>query len=601
MTNKTLILVSELWQLDKLDATSGGIVVALDAEIEEALAARDLEFISAKDYRMLNLDSRDAANEWAMQLLENKERPFAEYRGVLLGRVYFYSVDLYFTRVAYWSDIMISLLERYPDTASLVVYPSAAQATETTGDLAQEGIDALVDSVKLLGAQKGIDVVVPLVSPSMRDSVVMFALKRRLFGFLLGVWNMFLSLRQARPLRILVSDYWRNVSPFMQNIPDAELVFIDRLQALQAGVGNMWKWQMRFYHLDAFVGRPRDIPRDEKDLPFKVLFRGYDFGSLLSHIQSVLKHSYIPKALRDIDHAYAMLEQLHPHVVVLRVSTSVQTHFAILASVSRSLGIPSIEFQHGLEYNGADSLTRRKNAQYIGVYGPIIAKELVSAGIAQERIEIIGSPRFDVYTRVREQRRMRSENDASTKLSVLCIYPDLSYGDDHDSYDADTFMYGIADALRNIAGAHLTIKIRGPKREAFSRRRIAEICKGISYSIERDLPLPILFESSDVVISCYSTATIEAMQSGVPLVFFAATLFQVRLAAHFAPYLHARALHVAQNPEELALSLRTLATGEARRALVERADHFLAEAYAFDGRSAERAAEFVQRLARRTL
>ncbi|MFZ3043642.1 MAG: hypothetical protein WA058_00850 [Minisyncoccia bacterium] len=594
MTGKTLILISELWQVDELGANPDGTVVALDAEIEEALGVRGIPFVSAREYRTPDLASRDAANAWAVQVLEDPKRPFAEYRGVSLGRVYFYPLYLYFIRLAYWLDIVASLLERHPGVERLVVYPTSSRATETTGDLAQEGMDALVDSAKLLGVQKGITVAIPPAPPTAKSLVIPFTLKRRLFGYLLGVWNVFMSLRPTRPIRILVSDYWRNVGPLMTNLPNAELIFIDRLQALQAGIGNMWRWRMRFYHLDTFSYNSKEWPHIKADASFSAQFRGYDVGPLLSAAQSALLQHYLPDAFRDIDGAYAMLEKLRPSVIVLRVSTAPQRHYAILAQVGHMLGIPSVEFQHGLEYNGTDSFTRRKNAQYLGVYGPLIEKELISAGIEQERIEVVGSPRFDVY----EQEH--AQCGAHSGLSVLCIYPDLSYGDDHDSYDIDTFMRGVADAVRIIPGAHLTIKLRGPRREAFSRRRIKELCKDMSYTIVRDAPLSTLFEHSDVVVSCYSSAMLEAMQSGVPLIFFAAIPFQVRMTAHFAPYCAAGALDVARDKDELASTLRSLESEDACRVLVERADRFLSENYSFDGHSAERAASLIRRLAKGT-
>lgn len=598
MKGKTLILISELWQVDKLGDAPSGTVVALDAEVEEVLTARGVSYISAKDYRTPNCDFRDAAHEWAKQVLENPEHPFIEYRSVSLGRVYFYQLYLYFTRLAYWFDIVASLLERHPDTAKLVVYPPSFRATETTADLTQEELNALIDSAKLIGAHKGIDVIVlPAPSGVARRSATAFALKRYLFGALIGASNLLMRLRPARPLRVLVSDYWRNVGPFMPYLPDAELIFIDRLEAFQAGIENIWRWRMLFYHMDDFSSHKKSVLPDEKDPHFTARYRGYDVSPFLSGTHTALKRDYVPRALRDIDRAYTMLEILHPTVIVLRVSTSSQRHYAILAQVGHLLGIPSVELQHGLEYNGSDSLSIRKNAFHLGVYGSLIKEELASAGIAKERIEVIGSPRFDVYAQVHARRA--ASPSTGRELNVLCVYPDFSYGDGFDIYDIETYMQGVADALQGIPNAHLTIKLRGARREAFCRRRIAEICKEVPHSIEKNVPLAALFPQCDIAVSCYSTAILEAMQSDTPVVMFAAIPSERRFVdAHFGSYVRARALGLAETPAELASALRMLADEDARNIQTERADRFLTEQYAFDGQSAERAAGLIRRLAK---
>src|SRR3989344_3288187 len=167
MTAKTLILVSELWHIDELGTAPEGTVVALDAEVEEALAVRGISYISGKGCRAPNLDFRDAAYSWAQVVLEDSANPFVEYRGVSLGRVYFYPLYLYFTRLAYWTDIVAALLDRNSCVTDIVVYPSAYRATSTTGDLAQEEINSLVDSVKLFGVKKNIAVSVPTVPPGV--------------------------------------------------------------------------------------------------------------------------------------------------------------------------------------------------------------------------------------------------------------------------------------------------------------------------------------------------------------------------------------------------------------------------------------------------
>ena len=592
---KTLVLLSEPWQVDALPTFADGEqVVALDAEVEDMLAAKNISCISIKEYRTPSLAFRDAAYSWAKQVLEDPEAPFATYRDVPLSRVYFYPLYLYFTRVAYWLDATATLLERHSDVSRIVVYPSAEVASETMGDLAAEEIAALVDATRLLGSQKGIEVEVRSFAHAPEKSRRLFKLQRSFFGALVFVWNGLMRLLPRRRVRILVSDYWRNISPLAPYLHDTELVFIDRLEALAAGTANLWRWRMRLYHLEQFA-RPHTQPQLLPAPAFSAPFRGVDMGVLLFAAHTALVQRYTPKAVRDIDGAYGMLERVQPSVVALRVSTAPQRHYAILALVATKKGIPSVEFQHGWEYSGPDSFTLRKNARHLGVYGKRIKQELVAAGIDPERISIVGSPRFDPYSRSMST----SAREDAAVLSVLCIFPDLSYGDGWDTFDVDSYLINVAQALRGHTPVRVTIKLRGTRREAYFRRRIAEIFAGIQHEVVRDEALATLFAASDLVISYYSTVILEAMQCDVPVLFFAEIPIEQRFVEHLADFEQSGALKVARTAQELSSALKELAAKDARDEIAGRAHEFLIKDFAFDGHAAERAAGLVEQLARR--
>jgi hypothetical protein len=581
----TLVLLSEPWHAT-LDLPEG-VVVALDAEIDRLLDERGIAFVSGKDLRTRDLSFRDAAHQWAELVLENERYPFIRHRNVPLGHVYFYPLYLYFTRLAYWIDALALLVERYPHTRTLLVYPSSHQATETTGDLAQEEIEALIDAARLIGGQHDIRVEVAAVAVPVTPRGT-FALKRQAFSVSLFVWNSLMGLRHSRPLRVLASDYWRNIGPLLGHMR-VEVTLIDRLQALHAGFKNLWKYRIRLYHLEDF-GTKKAAPIDMQTPDFVAQFRGYEVGPLLEAAHRALLRKYIPRALREVDGAYALMSHTKSNVIVLRVSTAPQTHYSVLAHVGRSLGIPSVELQHGLEYNGHDSFTRRKSAEYLGVYGEIIKKELIAAGIASERIEVIGSPRFDAHT--------PRPHVQKGPLKVLCIYPDLSYGDGFDTYDIDAYLESVVAALRG-SEVHLTIKLRGARRASYFHRRITEICKDVPHTVAREESLTELFAQHDLVISCYSTVILEAMLCAVPLIFFSALPLEQRFAAaHLGPYEEAGALRTAYTPAELKEALSDLQPAAARAAQVACAQQFLHKAYAFDGKAAERGAQWLARLAK---
>lgn len=408
-----------------------------------------------------------------------------------------------------------------------------------------------------------------------------------------------MSLRRRRPVRILISDYWRNVSPLLPHTSGVELIFIDRLQALQAGIVAMWQHCIRFYHLDHFreVAAPTPTPTPTpaptlSAATFIALFKGTDVGALLSAARCALVEKYVPRARKDIDGAYALMHSLTPSVIMLRVSTAPQRHYAILAWVGRALGVPSVEFQHGLEYNGEDSYTRRKSATHLGSYGPKVTKELVATGIASDRVINIGSPRFDFYATVRKRRAAVGRD----VFSVVCLYPDFSYGDGFDAYDVDAYVKAVSDAVRTIPGACIIFKLRGSRREAFARHRIAYHCSGMKYSIMRDQSLVSLFESADVVVSPYSTAILEAMQSGIPVVSCVLLAMEQRL--HDSHFGSSGDILVARDVLSLSKTLQLLSATDARLAAISKADDYMSKAYCFDGEAASRAAALLVHLAR---
>jgi hypothetical protein len=247
-----------------------------------------------------------------------------------------------------------------------------------------------------------------------------------------------------------------------------------------------------------------------------------------------------------------------------------------------------------LEYNGEDSYTRRKSATHLGSYGPKVTKELVAAGISPQRIVDIGSPRFDVYTAARKTRVTSAHNG----FSILCLYPDLSYGDGFDEYDVDGYVKAFVDAVRTVPGAQIIFKLRGSRREAFARRRIAYHCKGIMHTIVRDEPLAALFVSCDMAVSPYSTAVLEAVQSGIPVVVFALLEVEQRFcSAHFKV---SDGISVSYTTAELSKTLQLLSSKENRSAAVSKADAWTRESYFFDGKAASRAADLVMRLSHET-
>ena len=588
------------------------VVIPLDAEVEYALTKKGVRFESGRAFRTDNADCMVLSEEWSLMTLESKQWLFFTYREVSLSKIYFLPLQVYLTSLIYYADIVSNIIARYPLAERLIVFPSAQMTPPTGFSLEGHRITTLVDVVTSFAGQSNKEVLVPHVTKSVQllTHRTFFESKRMLFGWGISVLNLFTLLsRRPRRIRILASDYWRNIAPYIKHINSVEVTLIDRKEAFNAGLSNIFKFRMRFLHLDAF-GRGTYSGRElahasitkEWQSVLRTLplfeFHGFSLQSLLKRALDGIVDDAVSSSLKDIDAAYVLLERLKPDVVELRTTVSVQTHVGILAQVARIKHIPSLEMQHGLEYYGAGSVDRHHRAEFMGVYGKLVQTELQEAGDGITSVPI-GSPRFDVYTYPKHK---KVPGKPTTKQTVvfLCVAPAVLPGMATDTYDVEEYFKTIGSALREIPNASAVIKLRqGGYRESFYRGAISTAFGSIPHTIADIEPLRDLYAAADIVVSCYSTAVLEALQCGKPLVYLGLSAGERLMGDHhFAGYAKRGAIRIAANSEELARTLKELAADAVLREVIShKAKVFLEQEYAFDGKASERAAALITSLA----
>ncbi len=624
VTEQNILFLSELRHIDAckrfLDARAdvreeGYLLIPLDAEIDYALAKEGIAFQSGKEYRTPDAARMILAEEWTSHIFESEHWAFFTYRGVSLTRLYFPQLQGYLNRVLYYTDIVSNVVAAHPHVARLIVFPSPHVPPTTARCLTNAMIDAIASVVTTVAAQSGKEVLVPetYLPPQAQRRSLSYVLKRLLLQWGFAALNIFMVLvRRPRRIRILASDYWRNLAPSLQYLDSAEVILTDRQEASNAGIANIWKFHMRFLHLDAFsqgISNERKLAqtlfkqkwqsiREGSDLSVYI-FREFSMQPLLLKVLDNIIQESVTKTLKDVDDAHALIARLQPQIVMLRATVSSQTHFSILAQVARAQGIPSIEMQHGLMYFGPGSTGKRHSAQFMGVYGSLVQREMEEAGDKQSIPLIIGSPRFDVYASVQKNTGMEHITNGQ-EVTFLCIAPMVLLEEATDSYDVIEYFKAIAFALRKIPHVHAILKLRqGPNRGPFLRTIISSAFKGVSHTVAEFEPLSGLFSQADVVISGYSTAVLEALQCGKPLIYAGlCPLEGMTGLQHFLPYVKEGAMHFAFSGEELSHILKELVSNpDARKRLSENAHNFLAREYAFDGKASERTAAFIMSFA----
>jgi hypothetical protein len=619
---KTVIVLNELGHVEMCERyltehkgmlQAGYLIIPLDLEVERALSEKGIPFRSGGPYRTEGFTHMLPSEAFTAAVFDSERWSFFAYRGVSLGELYFLQLQWYLSHVLYYFDIIANVLARHPEAARLVVCSSTESAPRIGSTLMGLQIQALAGVAQYIAQVRGIEAeVVPTphagAAPYRSTS---FALKRRLIGIALAGLNMFVRLsRTPRSIRVLASDSWHNLAPYVNHFDSLEITLIDRGEALKAGLRNIWKFRMRFLHADAFPARAsggreqarESIARewsaitDSGQLP-EFEFHGFTLRPLIVAALERIVEEVVAKTLRDIDDTYELFARTLPQVVLLRVTSSLQVHFSMLAQVARSLGVPSLEVLHGLEYTGPGSQSRRHTALYSGVYGLLSKKEMEESGGGTSIPVVIGSPRFDVYRSLKKE-TIRTP-DSRGGISILCIMPTVDPCA-VDTYDVDEYISAIAEAVHKIPNASIVAKFRpGPLRDDFAKGVLSERFASIPYIIRQYEPLSDIFPTVDIVISCYSTAALEALQCGKPLIYLGLSPAERMMGLHhFAPYVEAGAMRLDTTASELAHDLHELASDAGMRAtLSQSAVAFLDRQYAFDGHAGQRMADFIRSLA----
>jgi len=618
---KNLFFIYELNQIQELERfwdehpkmKADSRIIAFSLEIEERLRKHGILFSSLRSYKHLIPDQLVIEDKIIHTFFNDQRWEKFQYRGVALLKTFEFMFRSYFQTIWYFGNIFISIVQNNPSVTRFILFKPSEIITSTYGYLAKREIYAVIDCAKVVAVLRGISVeVLPLsFSVSFLRSFIrpmVFSMQRWLFTFFLKIWNtgIILMRRPLRP-RLIISDYWKNIGPTIEYLKKAECIFLDRAQIQNINWRFLFKYRMRFMHSRNFLTqsmRRRAKKNTKTFIEMWNTMRGtlkpafiryeYSFDPLLIYAIDDIVNKF-EKILQEIEGTHAMYKKLQPDAVLLRASVSGQTHFSILPLIAREYSIPAIELQHGLEYLGPGSWSRDHNAEYIAVYGPLIKNELSSIGYLPEKIKEVGSPRFDSY-RIDEGKKREGNRKLFT---VLCIVPDIRAFEIYDTYSAENYLNAVAKAVSFISEAHIIIKLRPhPAHEILLRTIIKREFSHLFYSIAQHEALLDLYTQADMVISCFSTAVLEAMQCGLPVVIPALNPIDASMVKfHFKTYEKNHALMIALNEEEFSKKITALAAhSEIRYEVSKNAQAFIEQNFCFDGNASRRYADFITKI-----
>lgn len=629
---KTAIFIYELGQIGAITSFLSSVsenerescmVVALGADIEFALREHGIPFQSGRGLRsMEHIDFMTYVEKIGREVLDDPTFSFFSYRGVKLTDIFMPILQLYLLTILYFIDVLTTLAETYPQYKKIVVFPSTDIVLETAGILAPLSARAATDAARVVGEKHAIEIVIPAMERlqtradvlRVRKTAVSFYVQRRVFGWALALLNMCIAVtRPAKGIRILASDYWKHISPLMKELPEGEVLLLDRAESFRAGLAAIWKYRMQFIHIDNFLTRSmrKNVSRQVdafvkqwKDVRHdNAILHGAGFKdiTLAPLIEMVLQEIIIKggkQAVSTIDGTYALCEKMRPDIVLVRASVSGQIHFAILCSVARQFGIPSVEIQHGLFYLGQSSFINRPAAEYVATYGFLASEGLKRLGYTDERLFNIGSPRFDAYKTLREKEKQTPAKRDPGLFTVTCIVPAVLPQSWSDSYEIVDYLSNLASAVAHIPNVFVIFKLRPiADNEFFFRKAITQAFGDIPYKIAQYEPFIDIIAESNAIITIYSTTVLEGLISGRPLVYNGTLAMHDAIGKEFIQYAEAGALIKVKTPQELKTALESLAHDQKLCATqVERADAFIGQNYSFDGTASRQLAERIRAL-----
>lgn len=602
---------SQVARLAELPATLGDrTIIAVGVEAELALEAAGITFESARDLRQSRVSENLVfIRALVIRILEDPRLAFFSYRGISIAKLFIPTLQYHLGTFFYYLDIFATAFEQHAFDEAITFGPSSA-VVPTGGPIRREHVFVISDALALVCRARACPLT--LLEVSAASSAQSLMAKRLVFGWVIGLLNRAVSLLPAKKVRTLASENWKNISAFMEELPESELLLVDRAEALHIGLRAILRHRMRFLHGEDFVtgagnrqvqeataafASAWDALPERKSLYGDCTFRGYDLCEYLDSVLSLFVHEGGPRVARNIEGTFALCKRTKPQVVIVRAGISAQTHFAVLCAVARTLGIPSLEVQHGSLYFGPESFSWPRAAEYVGEYGPVVRKDFNDIGYDDAHLFDIGSPRFDHYARL-------SPRPGGETFRIACICPQIVPGFWTDSYEVLDFLSEAARAAASIPGTVTSIKLRPVSSYGSTYRDIvARAFNSVPYEISQYESLEEVFAASDAVVASYSTALTESIIAGRPTVFLTAGIPMYETFTNTRENetaIDAGALLLASDAQALSEALAPFASeAGVRTKYAAAARAFIDREYAFDGSSAKRLAEAVRVLAKK--
>jgi hypothetical protein len=598
-------------------------VVALDYEIELEMKKRGIPFIPLRESATLPSENRETLEmirHLSVSWYSSPELAFFQHEGILLGEPYKGPVNYYFGTLIYYLAIIEQLLAR-----SGIVRVSIPQSFLPVSGLANP-VDVFkeslpVDVARLLAERRGI--ALESISPPLvnRTKSKWYSCKTRVAQSIIPVAvrlvNAMVSFRKSRPIKLLATDPWYRLEPYVKNMTDVELIMTRRKEMKDMGWKNIWRTRAQFRHRLDFVDVGIRALAHQKSQEFarawgalgptprmaaSFEYQGISFWPLAHRVLGALVTQHAQDDIITIENTKRLL--VHHRINCVLLFSSVKGYNNLIARVAESMDIPSIELQHAVENNEPSHPYATLHSRYLAAYGTLQQKSYAAFGVEPWRVIPCGSPRFDKYrTPVRHDdlEALRARLHLDTQYLNILVNVPYAYlslePEGYSTYDVQRTLEDYAELRKKFPKTRLLLRPRpSPWRNDFyNREETLSLFTGEMRMVQYD-NLHALLTVCDIVISGTSTLVVESLIMQKPVIMYVPHV----LDHNFESYVDAGAVLMARTKEELFTHVAFLSDERNRTALVERGGHFLRENFKFDGKASERVAALIRNVAKST-
>ncbi|MSR70979.1 hypothetical protein EXS62_02990 [Candidatus Kaiserbacteria bacterium] len=609
-----LFIIYELAHLSVLEARlrAGDSleVISLDFEVELELKKRGIAYTplrsvarSCEGEREPIEVSRTAANEW----YQHPELAFFVHDTVRLGEPHAGPLHFYFGMLLYYLVLLEQVMAR---PAERIIIPESCNNPGPGADPTAAFKERLpVDVARLLAERRSILLEVMPVPRRAPHSAWRTRVSTAFAQCATGVLNTLLGvLQRPRALRILSTDPWSRIEPFIKNMPEVEVVMTRRSEIPRMGL-NIWRTRARFHHPLDFAGysiwriarlraqefrRAWDALGEHPEIAKLFEYHDISFWPLAKQVLAAIVKEHGEEAVAMQESVKALIHHYAINRVLLFGSTKGFNN--LIAHTAERLDVPSIELQHALEVTEPSHPYAHLYARYLAAYGALTKKHYESFGVEPERIIETGSPRFDRYAEPLPPQHLVAlrERLGLSGLTALVTLPDKYASLEPASFTA----YSIMDLLHTFSAlqqalpdASLLLRPRPGRDSLYERQEVCALfAAGTPWVQDEDLKT--LLALCDIVVSGNSTVVLEAMLSKKPVL-----LYLPRAIDHdFDEYTRSGAVLLARTPEELRAHARSLLDPEIRAGVLARAEEFMRNNFSLDGGASARIRKFIREL-----
>lgn len=606
---REIFIVYEYGHLDKVKERikDDGTTICLDFLLERECAKRQIPFIPLRNL----VDAETGEEKWwelsheiSREWYRLPAMEFFQHRGIRIAEAPEPIMQAHLARLFYYVRIFLVLKKAYPD-ASFFIPDPIEKNTDRTECLAAFRPWAVLEAGRMVGLVKD-DKSSHIIKKTYKFESI--TLKNRF----LNLFNFLMSLMPRKGMKIYMSGYWPHAESLLPLMDNTEVMLLESRKFTKIP----W-WQILKHRMRAMYSHGPISTREEKEARevCENFVEKWENAKeqVASYLQSIHKDlnwnpvleacehfiTYSPRVVADINTLYRIMSKEKPDLILQMASVGGPHHyFFLMARVASLLKIPSIELQHATVTIDPRSVFCRIETDYLLTYGDHINEWHEKIGNDPKKLISVGSPRFDKYVNERQEGEKQGKQlfkelglDLDRPVLLVAVPFYETYASAVDSYRLAEFFEVINSVQKKTPGLQVVFKCRNPRFVGVTK----EYLKGLfsaDWAVAGVEDIFPLICASDAVICNNSTIIYQAVLARRPLVLHPWKKFDsyhAQLYSSWIPLLY--------TAEETANTLiRLFSQDPYRQELLSKQDQFL-KGYLFDGKSSERVARLIKKLA----